>query len=268
VLRAVVRVAVVVAIAASLSACPSFEKPSLSVEGAKIASVDFDGAVVDLTVELSNPNKIPLLADRLAFDGFIEGKPLVHSTLKQRVTVPAEGKATVKVPLRFVYKELKGALASLEGKKRWDYEVKGEIGFEPHEKLTIALPFAKGGELPAPQLPTVKAGEPRLENVSLQGLTVVADVTVTNPNAFALPAGSLGGSLKVGSVTTPIVLSVPGTPSEKTQKVTLRQQVSLLKAASVGVDLMAGRSVKADLDVALAFGERKQPLKASLTLKR
>jgi len=267
VLRSVARVAVVVA-AVALSACPSFEKPSLSVEGAKVASVDFDGAVVDLTVELENPNKVPLLADRLTFDGFIEGKPLVHSTLKQRVTVPAEGKASVKVPLRFVYKELKGALASLEDKKRWRYEVKGEIGFEPHEKLAIALPFTKDGELPAPQLPTVKAGEPRLENVSLQGLTVVVDVTVTNPNAFALPAGSLKGTLKVGGVDTPLSLSVPGTPSEKSQKVTLRQQVSLLKAASVGVDLMAGRSVKAELDTVLAFGERQRPLKAALTLKR
>lgn len=172
-LRAVARVAVVVA-ACVLSACPSFEKPSLSVTGAKVASIDFDGAVVDLSVELENPNKIPLLADRLAFDGFIEGKPLVHSTLKQRVTVPAGGKAAVKVPLRFVYKELKGALPPLQGKKRWAYEVKGEIGFEPHEKLAIALPFPKGGELPAPQLPTVKADEPRLENVSLQGLTALS----------------------------------------------------------------------------------------------
>lgn len=39
-------------------------------------------------------------------------------------------------------------------------------------------------------------------------------MTITNPNALALPTGSLGGSLKLGSVTTPISLSVPGTPSE------------------------------------------------------
>lgn len=40
---------------------------------------------------------------------------------------------------------------------------------------------------------------------------------------------------------------------------TLRQQVSLLKAASVGVDLMAGRSAKAELDTVLAFGQRQRP---------
>lgn len=258
----------VVVVALSVSGCPSFQKPEASVAGAKVVSVDWNGAVIDVTIDLENKNKIPLLADRLAFDGFLEEKPLVHSTLNQRVTVPAEGKAQVKVPLRFVYKELKGAIAALDDKKRWKYVVKGEIGFAPHEQLMITLPFEKGGDLPAPQMPTVTVSKPRLENPSLQGFTVVADVVVKNPNPFALPAGAFEGTITVGGQPTPIRLSVPGTASEQTTTVTLRQNLSLAKAAAVGLELMAGKSITATVDAAAVFGERRQPLKTSLTLKR
>jgi len=263
-----VRLPLVAALSLALQACPSFQKPTLSVTGAKVASVGFDGAVVDVTVELQNDNGIPLFADRLAFDGFLEDKALVHSAMNQRVTVPARGKAEVKVPLRFVYKELKTALGELEGKRRWRYEVKGEVGFAPHEQLVVTLPFTKDGDLPAPQLPTVTLSKPRLENPSLQGLTVVADVVVRNPNAFALPAASFEGTLGIGGQVTPIRLSVPGTASEGSTTVTLRQTVSLAKAASVGLDLMAGRPITATLDAAVVVGERRQPLKETLSLKR
>lgn len=251
-----------------LAGCPSFQKPTLSVTGAKVASVSFDGAVVDVTVEIQNDNAVPLFADRLAFDGFLEGKALVHSALNQRLTVPARGKSELKVPLRFVYRELKATLDELEGKQRWRYEVKGEVGFAPHEKLVVTLPFATDGELPAPQLPTVTVTKPRLENPSLKGFTVVTDVVVKNPNAFALPAGSFEGTITVGGQATPIRMSVPGTPSEQTTTVTLRQPVSLVKAAAVGLDLMAGKRITATLDAAAVCGGRRQPLKTSLTLKR
>ncbi len=93
----------------------------------------------NVTVTLESKNKVPLFADHLSFDGSIEGAPVVHSTLTQRVTLPAQGKADVKVPLRFVYKELKGAKAAMEGKKWWNYVLTGEIGFAPYESLLIIV---------------------------------------------------------------------------------------------------------------------------------
>jgi phospholipid/cholesterol/gamma-HCH transport system ATP-binding protein len=46
------------------------------------------------------------------------------------------------------------------------------------------------------------------------------------------------------------------------------KEIALTKLAKVGLDLAAGKSVPATLDGAAAFGERRQPLRASLTLKR
>ncbi len=255
-------------VAMSLGGCPSFEKPTASVADAKVASVDFNGAVVDVTITLENKNKVPLFADHLSFDGSIEGAPVVHSTLTQRVTLPAQGKADVKVPLRFVYKELKGAKAAMEGKKRWNYVVTGEIGFAPYESLLITVPFETDGDLPAPQLPSVTVSKARLEDVSMKDMTIVADVAVKNPNPFALPAGSVEGTITVGGQATPVRLAVPRTASETTTTVTLRQSVSLAKAASVAASIVAGKRVTAAVDAEMAFGERRQPVKATLTLQR
>ena len=43
---------VMAAVLAGIAGCPSFEKPDLSVKTARLASADFNGAVVDVTVTL------------------------------------------------------------------------------------------------------------------------------------------------------------------------------------------------------------------------
>ncbi len=259
---------VMAAVLAGIAGCPSFEKPDLSVKTAKLASADFNGAVVDVTVEIANSNAVPLLADSLHFQGFIEGKPLVKGDVKQRVTVPAKGKTEVKVPIRFTYKELGAAVQAMRNKKSWDYEVKGEVGFEPVKKLAIALPFSTDGELPAPQLPIVTTSNPRLEAVTLQSATVAVDIVVRNDNAFALPAGSFEGTIELGSTKTPIKLSVPSVPAGKGLTLSLRQPFSLASLGAVAVDIARGKAVPVAIAAAVVVSDQRQPVKASLTVKR
>jgi len=256
------------AVVLAVTGCPSFEKPELSVKDAKVKTADFNGAVVDVTVEITNGNAVPLLADSLHFQGFIEGKPLVKGDVKQRVTVPAKGKTEVKVPIRFTYKELGAAVQAMRNKKSWDYAVKGEVGFEPFEKLAIALPFSTDGDLPAPQLPIVTTSNPRLEGVTLQSATVAVDIAVRNGNAFALPAGAFEGTVQLGSVKTPIKLSVPSVPAGKSLTLSLRQPFSLAAVGTVAVDVARGKGVPVAIDAAVVLSDQRQPVKASLTVKR
>lgn len=257
------------ALAMATAGCPSFQKPTLSVLGAKVKQADFNGATIDVDVELANDNAVPLFTDRLAFQGFIEKKPLVTGELNKRVSVDAHGKTKVTVPLRFVYRELGEAAAAMKDQARWRYNITGEVGFAPiKEAGTFLVPFTTDGDLPAPRLPTLRAENPRLERPTLMSLTVAVDVEVKNPNAFSVPAGVLEGDLVLGGQKTRVSLRLPSTAAEKTQKVTLRQQVDLTKIARVGVDVAAGKAVPATLDVAAVFGERRQPLRASITLRR
>lgn len=248
--------------------CPSFEKPSLSVLGAKVSKADFNGATVDVEVELDNPNAVPLFADSLNFAGTLEGKPLVTGEVKKRVVVNAKSKAKVTVPLRFVYRELGDVAKAAKDKARWRYAVDGTVGFAPIKEATFLVPFDTSGDLPAPRLPTVRAANARLEQPSLQRVTVAVDLVLKNPNAFAVPAGTFSGDIILGGKKTAISLKVPSTAAEKEQTVTLRQRVDLTDLVRVGLDIAAGKAVPATVDGDFAVGERKQPLRASITLKR
>ncbi len=261
---------VVALLAAALSTlgCPSFQKPGLDVESAKVTSADFGGATVEVTVSVDNQNAIPLFADRLSYAGKVEGKQVATGEKKERVSLPAKRKTEVKLPVRLSYKELGQAIESMSTKGSWAYVVAGDIGIEPVDDVEFKLPFETTGKIDAPKLPTIKVEKPRIENMSISTLTVAVDVVIDNDNAFALPASSLEGKLVVGDQELPFRQSAPSVAAGKKTTVVVRQPVSLAALASAGRDLVAGKAIPISAAGVIVVAERRQAFTHKTTLKR
>lgn len=250
-----------------LSCTPA--KPTLSVKGANVAAADFDGATIDVDVEIDNPNSFPIAADEVSFTASLEDKRAATGSLKKRITVESKSKARVKVPVRLRYADVSAAVDAAAGRDHWRYGVTGEVALNPIDKVSLRLPFTKSGELDAPRLPKVVASKGRLSNISLRAVTVDVDVVVSNDNAFDVPAGSFKGDLRLGGEDAGhVTVAVPTLGAKKSVSVVVHQQVPLAGLVRTGVALAAGKAVDATVEGTFAWSSRRQSFKATLPLSR
>jgi LEA14-like dessication related protein len=258
------------ALSVSLMGCkPEVHKPSLSVKSAKVSRVDFDQALVDAVVAVENKNAFPLLADRVTYEGFLEGKKVASGQLKRRVQFPASSTQTVKLPIALRYVEVGDALKAMQGKPEWKWEIKGEVAIDVSEELKVSLPFAKSGSLPAPQLPKVRVARAALERVTLTEATAVLEVEIDNPNKFAFPAGSLDAKLKLGEISLdPVKVNVPRIAGGKKKTLKMRQKLRLKNLGAVALKVAGGQPLSAHLVGELNYGSRALPIDLTLELKK
>lgn len=256
---------------ATASGCSSCQpqKPSLSVKRAAVATADFDGATIDVEVEVANPNGFPIFADEVNFQADLEKHKAATGALKKRVTVAGNGKAAVTVPVRIRYADVGDALERMAKDRRWDWTVTGDVALAPIKELVVRLPFTTSGSVDAPRLPTIEVKSSRLENLSPKAATLVVEFVVGNDNSFALPAGAFAGTLFVGGVrASAAALTVPAIKKNDSIVVTLRQPIALAPLGRAALEIAVGRSVDVGVDGAFTFSTRSLAFKKTVALVR
>lgn len=118
------------------SCVPNVERPQVSLEGARVASLGLSGGVVDVRLSVYNPNRFDLRASGLTYDLDFEDPDgggwfdFTEGRLDEDLEVAAGDTAMVVVPVEFTYRGLGNVVRGLLERGTFDYRVSGLVAVE------------------------------------------------------------------------------------------------------------------------------------------
>jgi len=267
------------ALALTLSACSTLQqivdvqKPSAEVAGVSLGNLALDQATLLVDVAVANPNGFALDAAGFDLDLTIAGQQLAsvaqHDTA---VSVPANGKESVQLPVTLKFAEIASAVGGLGDKDSVDYALDGTVTMNIPVLGDISLPLSFADILPIPKLPKISFSDSSLGDVSWSGAKLLVKLDVTNPNAFGIDLNSLaynleaqGKSLGSGAVNNVTLEKGQTQALEIPLDVSLTNLgISLFRMLSGGDAVDVGLSGKADLAPDLGIW-KPEPMEFSAT---
>jgi LEA14-like dessication related protein len=145
-------------LAVSLLACSKPEPPTLTPEGAKVTSIGPKGLELELTIEVENPNAVPLRARSVTADVTVGGSvKLGEVTVETPVKIPANGTGTVTAPLSLGWQNAASVAVLAATRETIPFTVNGtaNVGIED---VSFDVPFKTDGTLTRAQLMSLGAG--------------------------------------------------------------------------------------------------------------
>jgi LEA14-like dessication related protein len=235
-------------------------EPSLSFKDASLADVSLAGATVNLTFTVQNPNPVGITLAETDYKLFLAGKQLVAGKPPAGLRIPASGSSDVTLPAQVRFADLGESLAAVLRQYEVPYRAEGRIGVSTPLGI-VPLDFAKEGTLPLPRVPAVTVQSPRIASISLTQATLDLPLTLSNPNAFPLPLGSVVGDLRIdGSQVGRIASADLGRlDARQSRTVAVPVTVHFAQALSAAQALRAGRA-RLGLDAQLSSGGASVPV--------
>lgn len=175
----------------------AFERPTLTFRSAGVSALDLEGATVGLKFDLENPNGFGLDLARVGWGLEVEGTRIATGDMPGGLAIPAKGKAPLTVPVRIRFQDVPGIVSLLTGgRDAIRYKVAGSAGVRTPIGI-VDLPLEHSDTVGLPDLPSFALDGLAIRSASLRDVALDVKVKVTNPNAFAIPAGSLDYALSI-----------------------------------------------------------------------
>ncbi len=117
--------------------------PEVSITNFKLTDITAKSVSMDLILDVSNPNPIPLNLDSVNYALHLSGEKVSEGTMDQGVKIPALGKGQVTVPVTFAYNSVGSLLSGLMNhsfKKEYELTGSAKVGI-------FSIPFTKKGEV-------------------------------------------------------------------------------------------------------------------------
>jgi LEA14-like dessication related protein len=253
--RSVLAVAVASALASSACAGLSdlarsaFERPRLSFRSAGIDALDLEGATVGLRFDLENPNGFGLDLARVGWGVEVEGTRIATGDMPGGLAIPAKGTAPLTIPVRIRFQDVPGIVSLLtSGRDAIGYKVGGSVGVRTPIGV-VDLPLEHADRLDLPGLPRFALDGLSVRSASFRDVALDVKLRVTNPNAFAIPAGRLDYALslagaQVARAEDAALATVAGKGSAV---VSIPVRIDLARAGQAATDLVRGAPVRVGL---------------------
>lgn len=127
------------------------ERPGVSVDGARVTAVDFDGLDLEVTFLIDNPNRVGINLAALDYELDVAGRTLLRGDRAERLEVPAEGVGRVMLPItvRFedlyrLYRDLRQPVPGASA----GYDLTAGLHFDLPVLGRVRVPARTGGDLP------------------------------------------------------------------------------------------------------------------------
>lgn len=238
-----VGLAVLAAVSFALGAGPlaaaSRDDLTLTLKDKVIKDLSSAGLVLAFHIEVFNPARAPRQLVRYRYRVRIDQKEYINTTtaLSEPLTVPAEGRTLIALPVKITYDLLRQAIGPIEGQALCD--LVGDMVFLTEKGKEQKVSFAYSGEFPVFKDPEVDWLPLDVVDLTVGGADVVFHPRFKNPNGYDLIVESIDFELFFGGR---LVLAggVPGDKSlpQKGEKVfALPFQVDFFEA---GDEVRAG----------------------------
>jgi LEA14-like dessication related protein len=117
--------------ALAATGCLTFRRPQVAFRGVEVKSFGSDGADLDVSFDVTNPNSYKIRVERLTYRLTVNGQEAGGGTIDSTTLQPLPGKATtpVRLPLTLDWGKIKEAGLGLLLFQGVDYAVEGDITF-------------------------------------------------------------------------------------------------------------------------------------------
>ncbi len=168
---------------------PAFVFKRLALENASLS-----GLTLDTVWSLTNPNSVGISLASVDYALFIEDKQVVAGAPKEGLQIAPNASSDLHFPAQVKFQDVVAVVDTFLNKDTAHYRAEGSVGVQTPLGL-LRLPLAKSGEFEVPKVPAVVFGNPRVSNLSIQGVTIDFPLQVTNKNSYALPVAGLVGAV-------------------------------------------------------------------------
>jgi LEA14-like dessication related protein len=242
-------------------ASSSFEKPSVAFRDVKLDNIDFNGADINVLLDVTNPNSGGLDLAQADYRLNLDGHDVLTGQPKTGLQIPGGATSTLTLPAHVVWDQLAPAVLDVLSKDTLQYTAGGTVGFNSPLGL-LSLPFEKQGTIAPPHLPDFELQSPRILSLGFSGARIALPLKITNKNGFPLPLGGADGIVqiegaKVGRVT---LAQQPAIGASQAQVVELPLDVSFASAGFAVASALKSGHANVKLDGALRALGKSLPL--------
>lgn len=159
---------------------------ALTLKDKVIKNLSSAGLVLAFHIEVSNSAAAPRDLVRYRYRVRIDQKEYINTTvtLSPPLTVPAEGRTLIALPVKITYDLLRQAVGPIEGQALCD--VGGDMFFLTERAKEQKVSFAYSGEFPIFQDPVVDLMPLEVLDLTVGGADVVFHPRFKNPNGYDL----------------------------------------------------------------------------------
>ncbi len=136
----------------TLAGCERVRAPEIKPEQVTTAKITTQGADVETTLAVYNPNKSTLTANGVDTKVTLGGKPNVaRAVVTDILTMPGGKRVSVKMPIKVVWLDAAAIAALAETKQPAEYVVEGTVHFAGTD-AAVVTPFKVTGTMSAAEL--------------------------------------------------------------------------------------------------------------------
>jgi LEA14-like dessication related protein len=240
----------------------ALKEPKLTFRSASLEALDMEGATVAFTWDLDNPNGFGVDLARVGWLVEVEGTRIASGDLPGGLKIPANGTGPITFPVRVRFKDVPGIVSLLtSGRDAIRYRLGGTLGVRTPLGV-LDLPLSHEDRLALPAMPGFA-----LEGISVRSLgftEVGLDVRlrVRNPNAFALPLGSLDYALAIAGAPVARIAGaeLAGVAGNASAVVAIPVRLDVGSAGRAAAEVARGGEVQVDLTGRALVGGIPLPL--------
>lgn len=191
-------------IAALLAGCSSLNnaaqavQPRAKVLGMQLADINVESVAFNMDLEIENPNPVQILLSGFDYDLSIEGQSLISGIENKEISIPAGDSGRVNLPIRLEYASLANIWEQLKQKDEFNFNLTTASRVQVPVLGQLTLPATLRGQLPIVRLPKVEPSRLRVTDLKLTSATLMLDMEVENPNAFAFALEEIDYALAIG----------------------------------------------------------------------
>jgi LEA14-like dessication related protein len=161
-------------------------KPTAEIVDTRLTGISFDKADLVFVMTIDNPNPFALKLSGLVYDVAIEGQSLLSGAIDRGLSLKANGKSNVKIPVTLKFDDLEKLPANLRDKDKITYQLKSTIKVNLPVIGNYDIHLVKRDEIPVPKLPAITLKDLKIRNLSFTTAELVTILEIKNPNAFSL----------------------------------------------------------------------------------
>ena len=173
------------------------KNPSVTLGGMKITDLTMENAGLALTLNVDNPNPIPINLAGFDYALLFDGKQLLAGEKRDQLKIDAKGISTVTVPVSLNFADLKKLYQGVMNQDTLNYELQTTALVDLPVIGVQKFPSTQKGEFPVPKIPEVSLGGIDVKKMGLSGAEVMISANIKNPNSFGIDVSQLAYNLSI-----------------------------------------------------------------------
>lgn len=175
----------------SLSSCAllqesGWQEPTARVLSSRLIALTPTMARIDTQIEVSNPNLYSIALGALDYQFSVNQARLLTGEQERGNSIPAGGTQTISLPVEVVFSDVLDLLGSFAQRDSVAYRLDAGMGFDIPVIGRVRVPVATEGEVPIPQLPSIRVSGLKADRLSLTSADLTLTLAMENPNVFGL----------------------------------------------------------------------------------